>query len=67
MIYTKGDRKKVTGIYVSDGESPQTMRAIQAVYKGDRLVWTLTRSCYGRGYWIQEKPWVDNDLWKNNR
>lgn len=40
-------------------------REIIAKYFGSLLVWSKTRSCYGRGYWIPEYPWIDNDIWKN--
>lgn len=42
-------------------------KVISAVYKGSRLVWQAIRSCYGRGVWIQEKPWLDGDTWKDNK
>ena len=38
---------------------------IASVYHGTRLVWQYIRSCFGRGYWINEKPWSDTDGWKN--
>ena len=37
------------------------------IYRGDRLVWTAIRSCFGRGVWIGDKPWLFRDSWKNNR
>ena len=40
-------------------------RAITAVYKGLILVWTAIRSCFGKGYWINDKPWINEDAWKN--
>ena len=40
--------------------------AIQAVYRGTQLVWQAVRSCFGRGYWINARPWLNNDSWKNN-
>ena len=40
-------------------------RVITAVYKGARLVWTAIRSCFGKGYWINDKPWINEDAWKN--
>ncbi len=40
-------------------------RAIAYVYKGVALVWTAIRSCFGKGYWINDKPWINNDAWKN--
>ena len=39
-------------------------RAIAAVYRGARLVWTAIRSCFGSGVWLSEKNWVDNEIWK---
>lgn len=40
-------------------------RAIAAIYKGSRLVWQALRSCFGAGFWANEKPWVDDEGWKN--
>ena len=25
----------------------------------------IVRSCYGSGFWIEDKPWLDNDVWKD--
>lgn len=41
-------------------------RAIAAVYQGARLVWEAIRSCFGKGFWINEYPWSNEDGWKNN-
>ena len=38
---------------------------IASVYQGSRLIWQYIRSCFGRGYWINEKPWSNTDGWKN--
>lgn len=38
---------------------------IASIYQGSRLVWQYIRSCFGRGYWINEKPWSNTDGWKN--
>lgn len=43
----------------------KTNRYVAAVYQGSRLVWQYIRSCFGRGYWINEKPWSETDGWKN--
>lgn len=40
-------------------------RIIAAVYQGTKLVWLAIRSCFGAGYWVNEKPWIDNEGWKN--
>lgn len=39
-------------------------RVISAVYKGATLVWEAIRSCFGKGSWIEGKPWVDSDQWR---
>lgn len=59
MIYVK-NRKPVTGIYYKN-------KIITAVYANARLVWQLIRSCFGSGYWIQDKPWIGTDAWKETK
>lgn len=38
---------------------------ISAVYKGSILIWQAIRSCLGSGWWVNEKPWIDDETWKN--
>lgn len=40
-------------------------KAIEAVYHGARLVWEAISSCFGSGYWDDDKPWNDDDAWNN--
>lgn len=40
-------------------------KAITFVRKGVKLVWESIRSCFGKGFWINDKPWNNNDGWKN--
>lgn len=56
MIYING--KEVSLVYYGE-------KAISKVMKGSRLVWQAIRSCFGAGYWVNEKPWIDNEGWKN--
>lgn len=56
-IFIKG--KEITGVNFGG-------RAIAAVYKGTKLVWEAIRSCFGKGFWINEYPWNNLDGWKNN-
>jgi len=39
-------------------------KEISTVMKSGRIVWEGVRSCYGSGAWRGDKPWVDNDGWK---
>jgi hypothetical protein len=40
-------------------------KMVQAVHYGTKLVWAAIRSCFGAGWWINEKPWINNEGWKN--
>ena len=56
MIYKNG--KEVTSIFKEN-------RPISIVYKGSRLVWEAINSCFGKGFWVNVKPWNNNEGWKN--
>ena len=62
------------GLFIKNNENNDKRRVITiiksnkyiaVVYQGSRLVWQYIRSCFGRGYWINEKPWSETDGWKN--
>ena len=42
-------------------------KALSAIYQGTRLVWIAVRSCFGSGIWIETKPWLNEEKWKNNK
>lgn len=64
MIYKDGN-KQVVSIY--EPKKGQQTRSILAIYKGARLVWETIRSCFGRGFWMNQRPWLNEDVWRNNR
>ena len=73
MIYRNG--KLITEVLQNIKEFIDQIQQIDqkdigAIYKGSQLVWVTVynaiKSCYGSGTWIQDKPWLDNDFWKNN-
>ena len=37
------------------------------IYLGKYLMWQAIRSCFGKGYWIPNLPWINTDIWKNNK
>ena len=39
----------------------------QALYRNGQLIWQAVRSCFGSGVWMDEKPWIDEELWKDNK
>lgn len=50
--------KRIAQIWV--GKKP-----IATLWRGAVKVWEAIRSCFGKGYWINDKPWSDTDGWKN--
>lgn len=56
MIVTNG--KQITIINAGG-------KVVAAVYHGSKLVWQAIRSCFGSGRWINEKPWLNTEAWKN--
>lgn len=50
--------KEISGIYFAG-------KAISAMYNGAVLVWEAVKSCFGKGFWINDKPWINDDSWKN--
>ncbi len=58
VLMIRINSKEIIGIFKDN--TPFT-----AVYKGTRLVWQAISSCFGGGYWVNEKRWKNEDAWKN--
>lgn len=56
MIYK--NRKEISAIFI-DG------RAVTTLHKGAELVWEAVRSCFGKGFWFNDKPWKNDNGWRN--
>ena len=52
------NNKEITSIFKGN-------KVIIEIYKGASLVWQSIKSCFGKGFWINEKPWDNNEGWKN--
>ncbi len=40
-------------------------KALSYIYYGSKLVWQAIRSCFGKGFWVNDKPWANGDKWAN--
>ena len=58
MIYING--KEITQITVHQ-------KAIAVIYQNGKMLWQAVRSCFGSGAWVNTKPWLYNEGWKNNK
>lgn len=56
MLYK--NKKEISAVYYGS-------KVITAIYKGTKLVWQAIRSCFGKGFWDNNKPWDNSDSWKN--
>lgn len=61
MIVRKN--KEVTAIH---RKGRNTMEVWKYIDNAWRSVWMAIRSCFGRGFWVNEKPWINTDAWRNN-
>lgn len=64
MIF-KDNTKQVVSIY--EQKYGKITWSLVRIYKGASLFWEAIRSCFGRGFWVNERQWSNEDGWKNNQ
>lgn len=42
-------------------------KVISYVYYGGKLVWEAFRSCFDKGFWVNDQQWNNNTAWRNNK
>ena len=42
-------------------------KMLSAMYRNGQLIWQAVRSCFGSGIWVERKPWLDTEKWKDNK
>jgi len=50
--------KEIGGIF-------RNSKSIAVVYHLGHNVWQAIKSCFGRGFWVNEVPWDNNEPWNN--
>lgn len=56
------NNRDVNGIYRYGRTTTEVWKFIDGAW---RNVWQAIRSCFGRGFWLNDKPWSNKDVWKN--
>lgn len=51
-------KKDVSQLYIGK-------KTVVAVYRGLNLVWEAITSCFGSGWWINDRQWKNDEAWKN--
>lgn len=52
------NKTEITSVFVK--KTP-----IQAIHRFGITLWQAVRSCFGSGFWVNEKPWINDEAWKN--
>ncbi len=47
------------------GEIWREGRRIAAIWSVGKIVWEAINSCFGKGFWQNNKPWRNEDGWRN--
>ena len=42
-------------------------KLVDYIYKGSLLIWQAIKSCFGSGFWVNEKGWYNEEGWRNNK
>lgn len=60
-------RKEISHIEAADNNGvKRVITRVYAVVDNElKLVWEAIRSCFGSGWWITNRPWINNNAWKN--
>lgn len=56
MIYK--NKEEIANVYKGG-------KAITSIYKGLQVVWKAIKSTFGKEFWINDKPWNNEDGFKN--
>jgi hypothetical protein len=48
------------------GEIIAQNKVITYAYQKGRLIYEAILSCFGKGYWINDAPFLNDSEWKNN-
>lgn len=62
MIYVGGKRPVIA---LERKLTAFSKRVVLEIREGSRIIWTGIRSCFGSGAWDNNKPWLNDDGWRN--
>ena len=63
MIYRGGIEQ--TGLKTPKNETLKRGLTVQAIYHKGIILYQAIRSCFGSGIWVNAKPWLNGEAYKN--
>lgn len=62
----RSGRKEISRVELDDNGVKRVITKIYKEINGElKLIWEAIRSCFGSGFWINDRPWINNNAWKN--
>lgn len=59
-------RKEISRVELDDNGTKRVIDRIYAEVNGKlKLIWEAIKSCFGSGFWISNRPWINNNAWRN--
>lgn len=59
---SQGEMHEIVAIHFVDGSGQ--VRDLMEMFEAASLVWQAIRSCYGSGVWLENRPWLEEDAWR---
>ena len=57
--------KEITGLKTPFVEKLKRGVTIQGIYHNGIILYQAIRSCFGSGVWVNAKPWLNDEAYKN--
>lgn len=42
-------------------------KRVSQIFQGIKLIYSYLKSCFGKGFWVNDKPWNNSEAWKNQK
>lgn len=64
LIYVDSNKIQHEVVDVAVVTADNRVIMLSELYATDTLLWESIRSCFSKGFWSEEKPWIECEGWK---